>query len=358
MIALLPIDLDGSGCYRMLFPGRELTANGVPAAMPPARTHRNRDGSYLIEFGLREPEVMATRVSTFVVQRSIQELYAKDYLPALRKLGVRTAYETDDLMTGLPKWHPARGLETATFHVTEAYAASLAMERAAMEQSDVVTVSTEHLAEVHGWHPDVRVLRNRLDRTMWDDVPMQYEVERPRGRLRIGYMGNAAFHRGDLELLRGVVGPWLERHPEVDFVAAGDGRTHDLLGVPPKQRITTTGVPFHSMRLADIVAVMDVGLVPLDGVAFNESKSCLKGMEYAAAGIPCIASPTAEYRWWWKQAGNGCLLASKPAEWREALNTMLDDELRRRCGRLARATAERHWIQNHWQEWRNAWTSP
>jgi hypothetical protein len=39
-----------------------------------------------------------------------------------------------------------------------------------------------------------------------------------------------------------------------------------------------------------------VGLVPLTRGPFNEAKSYLKGLEYAAAGIPFIATPTEEYQ--------------------------------------------------------------
>lgn len=359
VIAVIPIDLDGSGCYRVLFPSRELRRNGIPSAMPPAQTARTGDGGYLFRFQLVPPEQMAKRITTLVVQRSIQELWALEYMPALRRLGVRVVFETDDLMVGLPKWHPAReGLENATAWIEKGLRGSLDMMTKAMNASDTVVVSTPYLAEVHGGHhPDVRVVRNRLCREMWEDVPMQYEQERR--RFRIGYMGSASFHRGDLEVLRGVIGPWLERHPDVEFVACGDGRTHDLLGVPERQRVTVAPLAFHHMELPDIVAVMDVGLVPLDLCAFNEAKSCLKGMEYAAAGIPCIASPTSEYLWWAEQNG-GCMIAdrNRPAAWRSCLDAFYEeDALRRAVGATARRDVEKHWIQDNWQEWRDAWTA-
>jgi len=40
---------------------------------------------------------------------------------------------------------------------------------------------------------------------------------------------------------------------------------------------------------------IDIGLVPLNDVRFNDAKSYIKGLEYAAAGIPFIASPSPEY---------------------------------------------------------------
>ena len=43
------------------------------------------------------------------------------------------------------------------------------------------------------------------------------------------------------------------------------------------------------------VAQLDTGIVPLQRSRFNEAKSNLKGLEYAALGVPFVASPTAEY---------------------------------------------------------------
>src|SRR4029077_2567721 len=39
----------------------------------------------------------------------------------------------------------------------------------------------------------------------------------------------------------------------------------------------------------------DFGIVPLQANEFNESKSGIKGLEYASAGYPTLCSPVAEY---------------------------------------------------------------
>jgi hypothetical protein len=41
---------------------------------------------------------------------------------------------------------------------------------------------------------------------------------------------------------------------------------------------------------------IDVGIVPLNNVPFNHAKSYIKGLEYAASGIPFIASYSPEYQ--------------------------------------------------------------
>ena len=72
-----------------------------------------------------------------------------------------------------------------------------------------------------------------------------------------------------------------------------------------------------------MTATMDVGLIPLarDDAAdrhFNDCKSDLKGMEYAACGIPCVASPSRPYQAWVQPGVNG-YLAETPEQWLRAL---------------------------------------
>ena len=223
-----------------------------------------------------------------------------------------------------------------------------------LRNAAAMTVSTPALAEDYAsFNPDITVIRNTLDWSMWENVPQQSEVERR--RVRVGYMGHADWHSGDLKVLSGVIGPWLERNPQVEFVAAGDPLVHEHLGVPRTQRVSVAGTDFWHGDLPDITACFDIGLVPLARNHMNECKSHLKGLEYAACGIPCIATPTESYRWW-KDAGAPVRLASKPKDWTDGLDTLVqDDEFRRRTGRLARKVAERHTIQNFWPEWESVY---
>lgn len=77
-----------------------------------------------------------------------------------------------------------------------------------------------------------------------------------------------------------------------------------------------------------------IGLVPLAWNDFNHAKSYLKGLEYAASGIPFIATPTEEYRLL-AEAGVG-RLAATPDEWRDHATELLDPDVRRAEGQRIR----------------------
>lgn len=334
-ICVVPSTFDAAGCYRLLFPGAYLSERGHDVQVPPFRHDAARAADIFENVDKSLPAIDA---DVYVFQQPL----SFDYLPviwSLRDLGKRIVCETDDDFRNLPMYHPAR---------RDVSAEAVRLQEACYALSDAFSVSTPSLQESYAEHAPV-VLRNRLHWRMWSEVQPVYERETR--RVRVGWMGGLEWRRDDLAVLRGVIGPWLEQHPEVEFVAAGDQRVHDFLAVPKGQRVTTARVAFRNMDLAYTTATMDVGLVPLAANRFNEGKSALKGMEYAACGIPCVASPTSEYRLWVDDGENG-LLASRPREWVAALELLVGDQgLRRAMGRVARLKAMQHTIEEHAGEW-------
>lgn len=369
-VAFFPSDFDGPGCYRCLFPGRQLREQfGWESRIPePARREMLDDGSYRFAYDFREFEKLGADLWVFQIVRQLDGLEA---LRGLQSDGVPVVSEVDDWYLGTPTYNPgfeslhpwAKGTARRDGELVEVKVRN-PVNRNILHQvfaeSDGLTCATPVLAEGYArLNRNVTVLRNYLDWEMWQDVELQYEVERP--RVRVGWMGRALYRGGDLRVLQGLIGPWLERNKHVEFVAAGDESVHDLLGVPADQRVSYPGVKFHEMKLPEITAVMDVGLVPLEANRFNDAKSHLKGMEYAACGIPCVASPTDSYaQYWLSGSDNGRVgfLAHRPRDWVRALDSLVNDhELRREMGRAARVKASEHTIQANAWRWRDFYSS-
>lgn len=331
-VCMIPSTFDAAGCLRQFFPGAYLSEMGHEVRVPPFKFSAARGADVFENVHLSLPAIDA---DVYVFHQPDEDHYLP-VLRNLRELGKRIVCDADDDSRHFPVYHPMHRSKGAR------------VQEACYALADAFSVSTPSLQESYAEHEPV-VLRNRLHWRMWRDVQPVYERETR--RVRVGWMGGMEWRRDDLAVLRGVIGPWLEAHPNVEFVAAGDQRVHDYLGVPYGQRVTTARVAFRNMDLAYTTATMDVGLVPLASNRFNEGKSALKGMEYAACGIPCIASPTSEYRLWVDDGENG-LLASRPREWMAAMDLLVGDaELRRSMGRTARAKAQLHTIEEHAVEW-------
>lgn len=313
----------------------------------------------------------------YVLQQRKERLWAEGGVTKLRSYGIATVAEVDDNYLELPSWNPA-------FRGTHPYARNdgVVLNRstrrrvrretkfeighnplnreymhAMFRQVDAVTVSTPYLRDLYSkYNSQTFLLRNYLDWDIWQDVQPQYEVER--WRRRIGYLGVFKYRQGDLDVLAPWIGRFMSGHPELDFVA-NSKEVHDYLGVPKAQRLIVPEYHFRPPEggkypLGEKTAKLDIGLVPLDLIGLNEGKSHLKGMEYNAAGIPFIASPTESYKDYWCEEGLNGFLAHNKKEWIEKLELLIgNDDFRRKMGRQARVKAKANTIQDHWVQWQN-----
>ena len=80
----------------------------------------------------------------------------------------------------------------------------------------------------------------------------------------------------------------LEAHPDVRVVTINVD-----LGIDHERYRREDPVPFE--RLTQRLADFDVGLAPLADIPFNHGRSNVKAREYAAAGVPWLASPVGPY---------------------------------------------------------------
>ena len=158
---------------------------------------------------------------------------------------------------------------------------------------------------------------------------------------------------GDIELLS----EWLPR-----FVQDFDVQVHHSGHIPNDSRHFAVRAGLKKVSTVLMTPILDyprllthfhVGLIPLSTNLFNEAKSNLKGLEYAAAGIPFIATPTEEYRIL-HEAGVG-RLAATPEQWRDHAVALLDPQVRKN-------EADKNWdivnknfnIVTKGQEWASA----
>jgi glycosyltransferase involved in cell wall biosynthesis len=362
-IAFKPADREGVGSYRILFPMRELVDQfGWECESFVATTEDLPDGRTVRYYQL---EPLPLDADVIVLQREMN-LASLAHIARWQSEGRRVVLDLDDdhsrLSPSNPAWagsHPDPRIRAAHYGVPlseklEAFTHMVNRDNLVeiARAVDAITVTTDALAATYGrYNRNVLRLSNALDWPMWERVVPQYGIRRE--RLRIGYMGISDWHQDDLRQLVGVLEPWLRSHPDVDFVAAGDEKVHELLGVPEGQRVSYERRPFGEH--VELTATMDIGVVPLAENGFNESKSALKGLEKNACGIAVVASPTQPYREYAAQGG-GVLLARRGHDWVRHLNALVEDaELRVALGKRGRAMASAMTIQRAAKFWQQAY---
>lgn len=114
-------------------------------------------------------------------------------------------------------------------------------------------------------------------------------------------------------------------------------RLPSLPGVPVEL------MPWDSAREGEQLASCHLGLAPLSDDLWTRGKGGYRCIQYAAAGLPCVASPVGANREVVVPGETG-LWATTPQEWTQALAQLfVNPSLRARLGAQARRRAEEHY---------------
>lgn len=194
--------------------------------------------------------------------------------------------------------------------------------------TDVVTTPSAALAQHFGeiGAPRTAVIENYVA----DDF--LNPDHRPRSGITIGWIAGLE-HQIDVERVPVVAAlqRLLDERPDVHVVTVGL-----RLGLRSDRYRAIRKVPRR--ELVQQAAAFDVAIAPLADVAFSRSRSNVKLKEYAAAGVPWLASPVGPYAGMGRKQG-GCLVEED--RWYEQLAWLCEKPRERR--KLARAAAK--WAQ-------------
>lgn len=308
----------------MYLPFKHLAANSRHLAMipPPGRTPPLPTAGDLED------------VDVFIAQRPVGPLGMRTW-DGLDGVTARVYEVDDDLLqaepSALPHLCEERVRDTIRYMLT---------------RSEMVTVSTPYLADVVSeYNSNVRVLPNFVSADLLD-------LRRRRGRegkVTVGWAGGAS-HLVDWSHAADWVRPVLQRHAadtDMHFVGADFS---PLLHHPCLWSRWTDDI-WDYYRAIDF----DIGLAPLADIPFNYSKSHLKALEYAAMGVPVVATDLPPYRDLVVDGVTG-YLCSTPEQFSKRLEELVCDEAaREEMGAAARKHAEQYTIQGNWRLWERAY---
>lgn len=194
--------------------------------------------------------------------------------------GVAIVWDDDDDVTAVPKSNPNHRLVGGS-RARQVVAAVAQMVRLA----DVVTTPSSllagHFRDLGA--TDARVVENFLPREFGGVRIRKHEG------VVVGWIAGLE-HQLDYQSLKlqDIFGRLLKAHREIRFESVGLG-----LGLPRDRYDHTPEAPF--LELARIAAGFDIGIAPLADIPFNRARSNVKLKEYAAAGLPWLASPVGSY---------------------------------------------------------------
>lgn len=316
-------------CYLPMAVANQQARLGIPA-WDPARGFGIKDSYTTGVFGFKT-----------IVLKLIMDKAAPKHIELAQALGQTIIVDIDDYHDGLTPANKA-------YHITDP-ALNKKANRDYYSQviaaADIVTVSTPFLLDHYSQQRDnVYMVRNGVN--MYQFERRKHTSQKP----VIGWAGAVSYRNGDLEQLREWLPDFLEEHDLLFHHAGHDPESPsfaEVTGVAPHRVTTTPIVPIHQYA-ANLK--FDIGIVPLSDIPFNEAKSNIKGLEYAAAGIPFAASPLPEYRLL-HETGVG-RLASTPDEWRGQVAGLLTGRLRKKEAAIAHKIVSEQWsIEARANEW-------
>lgn len=317
-VNVYPVDWDASAFYRLTEPARALREQGADVQVCATGTeHRDAD--------------------VLVFNRPVRAEQA-DVVESLVAAGKRVVVDIDDDFDHLPTTHQMYGRQP-TEHLHRACKAA-----------DTVVATTPALAGIYGYGHAV-VVPNY--------VPAWYlgisDDTTPDSAPTVLWYGTVSSHPDDLQATdRGVAKALAEYGARMRYIGPAEQADFVRWALRLRQPVHCDGWYTSKRRLFEAVATADVGIVPLADNTFNQAKSWLKGLEFAALGVPFVATPTPEYRRLY-EAGAG-LLARFPNDWYRKLCVVLRSaEGRAELAGRGREAATRLTVQGNSQQFMDAW---
>ena len=255
-------------------------------------------------FGIHEP--MGTNhfdCDVIVMQRYMHKNVLLDMKKA-QAAGQVILNDVDDWYWGLSEKNAAYDASDPDKNKDE----NIVWYKQILENSDGIIASTPFLRDkLSQWNENTLLHTNYVNVKQFENVK---PFETDKRRIVVGWMGSTAHRSGDLEILRPVsteISKFASWHHTGDISAPNIPRFYKEVGVS-SGNVTTS--PFLPPYLLQNGFNFSVGIVPLTNIPFNHAKSYIKGLEYAAAGVPFVASWSPQYEELTQTHGIGCLAKS------------------------------------------------
>lgn len=280
-----PLQPNGCAWYRCKLPSDELNKRGWFTAVGFPGFNQTRG------FGMVVPGDKAVHGWDIIVFKLLMQKEVLDCMPLAKKLGQKIVVDVDDWFDGLAKTnraYDATDPEKNPNNNREIYAQIIM-------QADAVITSTPFLFDYYAAKRDnVFMVRNGIDINRWS-----IRKSNMNHRIKLGWVGATPWRSQDLEQLSPFIGDYLLSR-KMGFHHSGHTGgdapfAHEQLKIPAHICKTSPLVPILSYP--QLFKHIDIGIIPLNNVPFNHAKSFIKGLEYAAAGVPFVSSFSPEYKY-------------------------------------------------------------
>ncbi len=271
---------------------------------------------------------------------------ARRLIEHCRQQNIKLVYETDDDLYNIFK--------KRDIHGNYAKDAVEALEIITREADLVITSSPKLQQQIGEMNQHVLCVPNSLDEQIWlakeNNQFIQPYPQSPDGKVHILYMGTKT-HTEDLMLVKAAY-----QKIKAEY---GEKVSLDVVGgVPDGMQIFADNLISEATNsnLDDYASFVQwmrdnnrwqFGIIPLKNNSFNEKKTYIKFLDYAALGIPAICSEIDPYCDIVRDGENGLIVKNNTQSWYQAIKQLIEDvDLREKlAARAFQTLTEKHILQ-------------
>lgn len=281
-----------------------------------------------------------------IVMQRVTHRHLAQIIPHIRAAGTAVIIDIDDDLHHIPQsnpmylaLHPKK--QPGVRHADHSWEwARLAFENATMVVATTQALLDRYARRSTGWKIPNYVPANAL------------EVDHEDSSI-FGWGGSVHSHADDLPVVGNAISRLVAEGHRFRVIGPDVG-VREAFRLRSREDFEATGPIDLAFWIAG-VALLGVGIAPLSATTFNRAKSWLKPMEYAAAGVPCVVSPSPAYLELHNKFGIGDV-AEKPKDWYRLVRRLVtDDAYRLDRSAAGRAAAEELTIEKHAWRWMEAW---
>ena len=267
-----------------------------------------------------------------------------EFIAAARRLNKRVFFDIDDLVIDRKYVESIQYLQTIPTEERELYLDGVRRMQQTLRLCNAAITTTNRLAlELKAYVPEVFINPNVASEEL---VKISLRAaagqeRKDRAAVVLGYFSGSITHNADLEMITPVLRQILREHSQARLLLGG------LLTVPGEfaefgERVRIA--PFRPwQQLPELIASVDINLVPLEPSIFNEAKSENKWVEAALVKVPTVASDLGPFAEVIKHHQTG-FLCSTPQQWHSQLAELIKHEALRKD---VAAAAQREALANY-----------
>lgn len=246
----------------------------------------------------------------------------KEFITEAKNHNIRMMYDIDDMIFDYSLISNLSFLEDDEYKDFDRYAADI---HDCMSRMDMIITSTDTLQKVIQRHfPAKKVIvnRNRASAQMQILSNLARKQKGVHDYITLGYFSGSGTHNDDFRLISDVLFELLRENKNLRLKIVGVLELDQKFDQVQEQIEKVGFVDWK--KLPELIASVDINLMPLEDTLFHRSKSENKWMEAALVGVPTVASYNSEIA---NHTLNheDIILCKNDIEWREALNQLISD---------------------------------